>query len=226
MSGQTAVRACGVGLFLAVMALGGGAAAFGEESKPRAGCFPVSQRTGKNGCWIMAEHSLGVLPQSAVFWHLSTYSNLAAAEAAKGPRDTVVESLDKVWLFTIGEAGQRSAGGTSVADIGPIPISAGVSYSAQYMEAIFRPGAETLPHTHPGPEVWYHETGGVCLETPQGKGEGHAGDRGYIVPGGTPMRLTVVGHEERRSIVMILVETGKPWTNVGKEPWVPKGLCR
>ncbi len=173
----------------------------------------------------MAEHSFGALPQGPVFWHLSTYPTRAAAEAAKGPHDTVVESLDKVWLLTIGEAGHRSASGKFVAEIGPLPVSAGASYTAQYMEAIFPPGAETVPHTHPGPEVWYHEAGGVCLETPKGKGEGHVGDGGFIVPGDLPMRLTVIGKEERRSLVLILGETGKPPFD-RKISWVPVGLCR
>lgn len=173
----------------------------------------------------MAEQPFGALPKAPVFWHLSTYPTRAAAEAAKGSRDTVVEALDKIWVLTIAEAGHRAVDGKFVAEIGPLPVNAGVSYTATYMEAIFAPGAETVPHTHPGPEVWYHEAGGVCLETPQGKGEGHVGDGGFIVPGGLPMRLTVVGKEERRSLVLILGETGKP-SFVRGISWVPKGLCR
>jgi len=55
----------------------------------------------------MASESLGQLSQPAVFWHLDSYPTRAAAEAAKGPRGTVVEALDRVWLFTIGESGWR-----------------------------------------------------------------------------------------------------------------------
>jgi quercetin dioxygenase-like cupin family protein len=210
---------------LAVLALGMGDAARGEEPRMLAACLPVSQRTGPVGCWIMAQEALGPLPQTPLFWHLSTFPNRAAAEAAKGPGATVMEALDQVWVFSIGAAGVWAPGGKSVAEIGPLPVNVGAKYTAQYMEAIFPPGAETQPHTHPGPEAWYHAAGGVCLETPEGKAFGQAGDNGFIAPGDRPMRLTVTGKEERRSIVLILHETGKPASNLDMK-WVPKGLCR
>jgi quercetin dioxygenase-like cupin family protein len=213
------------GIALAVLGLGMFDAAWGEESRMLATCLPVSQRTGPVGCWIMAQESLGPMSETPLFWHLSTYPNRAAAEAAKGPGDTVMEALDQVWLFTIGAAGVRAPGGKPVAEIGPLPVRSGTKYTAQYMEAIFPPGAETRPHTHPGPEAWYHAAGGVCLETPEGKAFGRAGDNGFIVPGDRPMRLTVTGKEERRSIVLILHETGKPASSLDTK-WTPKGLCR
>lgn len=213
------------GSALAMLALGVGDAAWGQESRMLATCLPVSQRTGPVGCWIMAQESLGPMPPTPLFWHLSTYPNRAAAEAAKDPGATVMEALDQVWLFTIGANGVRTPGGKLVAEIGPLPVTPGVQYTAQYMEAIFPPGAQTRPHTHPGPEAWYHAVGSVCLETPEGKAFGRAGDNGFIVPGDRPMQLTVTGKEERRSIVLILHETGKPASGRDTK-WVPKGLCR
>jgi quercetin dioxygenase-like cupin family protein len=207
------------------LVLGVGDEARAEESRMLATCLPVSQRTGPVGCWIMAQESLGPMPDTPLFWHLTTYPNRAAAEAAKGPGATVMEALDQVWLFTIGGPGLRTHGGKPVADIGPLPVKSGVKYTAQYMEAIFPPGAETRPHTHPGPEAWYHAAGGVCLETPEGKAFGQAGDNGFIVPGDRPMRLTVMGKEPRRSLVLILHETGKPASGFDTG-WEPKGLCR
>ena len=68
-------------------------------------CRPVSERAGEVGCWIIAHVPQGQLSQPAVFWHLDTYPTRTEAEAAKGPRGTVVEALGKIWLFTIGEAG-------------------------------------------------------------------------------------------------------------------------
>src|SRR5580765_4980577 len=81
---------------LAMLSLGVGEAAWGEESRMLATCLPVSQRTGPLGCWIIAQESLGPVPETPLFWHLSTYSNRAAAEAAKGPGATVMEALDQV----------------------------------------------------------------------------------------------------------------------------------
>lgn len=82
------------------------------QSLPTRGCFPVSERAGRDvGCWLIVSEPLGRLSQSAVFWHLDRYPNRVEAELAKGPRSTVVEALGQVWLFTIGEAGWRPRGG-------------------------------------------------------------------------------------------------------------------
>ena len=118
-------------------------------------CKPLSQRTGELGCWITAHTDLGPLPQEPIFWHLDTYPTRAAAEAAKGPRGTVVESLGKVWLLTIDVAGWGPSRGKRVAKVGPLPVSANTKYSAQYMEAIFTPGMTAPAHKHSGPEAWY-----------------------------------------------------------------------
>ena len=93
-------------------------------------CKPISDRTGDLGCWIIAHEPIGQLNQSQVFWHLDVYPTREAAEAAKGPQGTVVDSLGKTWLLTIAEEGWRPIGGERVAEIGPLPITAGEKYSA------------------------------------------------------------------------------------------------
>jgi quercetin dioxygenase-like cupin family protein len=188
-------------------------------------CKPVSQRTGELGCWITANSSLGQLPQQPVFWHLDAYPTRAAAEAAKGARGTVVESLGKIWLFTIDVAGSRPSGGERVAEIGPLPIEASAQYSAQYMEAIFTPGMTAPAHRHSGPEAWYTLAGETCLETPEGKMVGRAGGSHVIVPGGPPMHLTATGTETRRALVLILHDSTQPPTTPAHD-WTPTGLCR
>lgn len=188
-------------------------------------CKWVADRTGEVGCWIMAHEPVGQLTRSEIFWHLDVYPTRAAAEAAKGPRGTVIESLGKVWLLSIEDAGWRPAGGERVAEIGPLPVIAGERYTAQYMEAIFTPGMTAQTHTHPGPEAWYTMAGETCLETPQGKQIGRAGGQHVIVSGGTPMHLTATGTERRRSLVLILHESSKPAATIGHD-WTPKGLCR
>ena len=87
-------------------------------------CVPVSERAGREfGCFITAREELGALPaQPPLYWHLDTFPTVAAAQAAKGPRGTVVESLGRVWLFTIADAGYRPPGGTRVDRIGPLPL--------------------------------------------------------------------------------------------------------
>jgi len=187
-------------------------------------CRPVSERTGEAGCWITAHAALAELPQAPVFWHLDTYPTRAEAEAANGPRGTVVESLGKIWLLTIDIAGWRPAGGERVAEIGPLPVSSGARHAAQYMEAIFTPGMTAPAHRHSGPEAWYTVTGETCLETPAGKLVGRAGGSHVIVPGGPPMHLTATGTETRRALVLILHDSTRPPTTP-EHDWKPKGLC-
>ena len=188
-------------------------------------CRPVSQRNDELGCWIIANAAVGQLPQHPIFWHLDTYPTHAEAEAAKGSRGTVVESLGKVWLFTIDVAGWHPSGGARVAEIGPLPVSVDAKYSAQYMEAVFTPGMTAPAHRHSGPEAWYTLTGETCLETPEGKMVGRAGGPPVIVPGGPPMHLTATGTETRRALVLILHDSTQAPTTPTRD-WTPKGLCR
>ena len=124
-------------------------------------CPPVGERTDEVGptCYT-AKVDLGLLPEGPVFWHLHTYPTLATAEAAKGPRGTVVESLGKVWLFTIADSKWHPSSGRRVAKIGPLPVDPGVHYEAVYMQSIFTPGMTAPVHTHSGPEAFYNLTGG------------------------------------------------------------------
>jgi len=173
----------------------------------------------------MVDDPVGALPLEPVFWHLDTYPSRAAAEAAKTRRGTVVESLGKVWLFTIAERDWRPISGDHVADVGPLPVRQGIMYSATYMEAIFTPGMTSSTHTHSGPEAWYTLAGETCLETPDGIMVGRAGGPPVIVPAGPPMHLTATGTVERRAIVLILHDESQPATTV-THTWTPKGLCK
>jgi quercetin dioxygenase-like cupin family protein len=188
-------------------------------------CRPVSERTGELGCWITADVAVGRLPNEPIYWHLDAFVRRAQAEAAKGPRGTVLESLGKIWLLTIDVAGWRPTGGERVAEIGPLPVRAEASYSAQYMEAVFTPGMTAPAHRHSGPEAWYTLTGETCLETPDGTMVGRAGGSYVIVPGGPPMHLTATGTDTRRAVVLVLHDSAQPATTPAPD-WTPKGLCR
>ncbi len=188
------------------------------------GCKPLAERTSEAGCWIIQSQPLGVLPKAPVFWSLDIYPTRIAAEAAKGPHSTVVEALDKIWLFTIDQASDPPSGVQRVTRIGPLPITNGESYTAQYMEAILTPGSVARTHRHPGPEAFYTEAGESCLETPEGKTIGTKGVD-IIVPEGQPMSLTASGKETRRSIVLVLHSSNRPWMDMA-EDWKPKGLCK
>ena len=164
------------------------------------------------------------MPPGPIAWHLDTYATRAAAEAAKGPRGTVVESLGQIWLFTIDEVGWRPPAGTRVAESGPLPVDATTDYTAVYMEAIFDPGMTAAIHSHSGPEAFFTVTGETCLETPGGALTGRAGGPVVIVPGGPPMLLTATGAIRRRGVVLILHDSSQPATSMVHD-WTPKGLC-
>lgn len=196
-----------------------------EGRKPT--CQPVAQRTGEVGCWILTTQLLETLPaDQPLYWHLYNFPDLDAANAARQGEETVTTSLGKVWLMNVAPNAWRAAGGERVAVIGPLPVLPGERYAVEYMEAISPPGFDSPVHVHPGPEAWYTTAGEVCLETPDGKSVGRAGDaRGVVVPGNLPMRLSVTGTELRRSIVMIVHDASKPHT-VLSGAWTPRGLCR
>jgi quercetin dioxygenase-like cupin family protein len=188
------------------------------------GCnTPAGERTSEVGCYLDATELLGELPQGPLFWHLYNYPTRAAAEAAKGSRGTVVESFDRVWLYTIAEAGWHPSSGARVAVIGPLRTVAGKQYTARYMEAVFRPGMQARTHQHSGPEAWYLVSGSQCLETPEGITVAHAGDSA-VVREGPPMTLSSVGAETRRSVLLVLHDSSQPWMTLTSE-WTPKGLC-
>ncbi len=86
------------------------------------------------------------------------------------------------------------------------------------------PGTHTSVHTHSGPEAWYVLDGVQCLETPDGITVVRAGE-GSLVPEGPPMMLSSVGTETRRSVLLVLHDSSKPWT-MSEMQWKPKGCVR
>jgi quercetin dioxygenase-like cupin family protein len=155
---------------------------------------------------------------------LYVYPNRAAAEAAKGPRGTVVESFGKIWLYTIAESEWRPSTGERIAVIGPLEIDADRPYTARYMEAVFSPGMHSSIHRHSGPEAWYVLAGAQCLETPEGIIVARAGESA-VVRRGPSMRLSSVGTETRQSVLLVLHDVSQPWIAYVSEDWKPKGLC-
>jgi hypothetical protein len=101
-----------------------------------------------------------------MFWHLVNYPTRAEAEKAKGPRGTVLDAFEKIWLSTIAESGWQTPGGTRVAEIGPLPGISNEQYTAHYMEALSARGSSSemytdmtalrLGTTSPEKCVWKH----------------------------------------------------------------------
>ena len=191
-------------------------------------CIPVAQRAGRAfGCFITARQELGRLQdQPALYWHLDTFPTRDAAERARDTRSSVVESLGRIWLFTIAPSGWRpsASAGTRVARIGPLPLVAADSLAAVYMEGVFQPGMSSVVHRHAGVEAWFTLEGSMCLETPTGTVLQAARDTGVLVPAGVPMRLTGTGTGPRRSVVLILQDATQPRSTPAPD-WTPRGSC-
>jgi quercetin dioxygenase-like cupin family protein len=188
-------------------------------------CKPASARTQEIGCWILADNPVGQLTKPQLFWHLDAPTRLAA-QADGEPRGTVIESFGKVWLMSIEDETWRSTHGNRIAEIGPLPVAAGEKYSARFMEADFKPGMTAPAHIHSDPEAWYAVGGETCLETSEGRMQiSRPGGPPVIVPTGLSMRLTAIGTERRRSIVIILHQSSQPATTMVHD-WTPKALCK
>jgi quercetin dioxygenase-like cupin family protein len=194
-------------------------------SRVPGGCdVPVTARSSEVGCYLTATETLSTLPPGDLFWHLYQYPTRAAADSAK-PHSfgTVVESFGKVWLYAIAPEHWRPGGGQRVAVIGPLRVNSAAQYTARYMEAVFPPGMQTSVHTHSGPEAWYILSGVQCLQTPDTESITRAG-QSAVVPMGPAMVLTGMGTEMRRSVVLVLHDTSKPWMTIATD-WKPAAPC-
>jgi hypothetical protein len=196
-------------------------------TRVQGGCEVLaSQRAKETGCYLLAKQPLRKLPAKEVFWHLYAYPTRAAAEAARsGSAGTVVESLGKIWLFTIAGSNWRPPAGDRVAVIGPLPVVNGKSYVARYMEAVFPPNQaiQTAVHQHSGPEAWYVVTGAQCLRTPESVLVLRAGEGGFVRPGPS-MMLTSIGTETRRAVLLVLHDASQPWMTITSD-WTPTTQC-
>ena len=199
-----------------------GGAAYAQQPSELVSCKPVIQSTGENGCWILTSHPLGV-SSVPVYWTLDVFPSRDLAEQAKGTHGTVVESLGKVWLLTIGEKPGPDSGGVRVTQIGPLAVEKDRSYTAQYMETSPKPGMVSKTHLHSGIEAFYTESAETCLETPSGVQIGKEGSN-IVVPEGVPMELTAVGAEPRRGLILVLHDASKPPTTL-VDDWKSKHLC-
>lgn len=184
---------------------------------------PVSARTTNFGCYLITETPLDPVPEAPVFWYLYSFPSRAVAEGAKSANGTVVEAFGRIWLMTLAGEGWRSSAGDFAGRVGPLLLKPGAPYTARYMEATFGPGMHTGMHRHSGPEAWFVLSGTQCLETPEGSTVVSAG-QGGVVREGPPMMLSSVGTEIRTALVLVVHESGKPWS-VAAHDWNAKGIC-
>jgi hypothetical protein len=166
----------------------------------------------------VAERKVKQLPPGPLFWRLETFPALAQAQAAAGPTGLVAEVSGKIWLFTLGPKGGSAAGGTTVAEIGPVPRVTAPEYLLRINHAGGPPGAKTPVHTHPGSEVFYVLAGRLGQRTPHGVA--HA-DTGRSMNGhgpDTPMVVFNAGTTDLDQLVMFVVDATRPFSSPAQMP--------
>jgi quercetin dioxygenase-like cupin family protein len=175
------------------------------------------------GCQLIARARIGMVPGDALFWHLTTFPSVRAAQELRGRDDLVAEAEGKVWLFSFGPRRAIPSRGRHVASVGPLPLPWAQTYEVVVYDVAMPAGAHTQVHTHPGPEAWYVIEGQQCLETPVGTIQARSGQAAVAPPGGTPMRLTNNGKKVRRALFIVIYDAALPWT--APSDWQPTDAC-
>jgi quercetin dioxygenase-like cupin family protein len=164
----------------------------------------------------LVERKVTALPVGELFWHLSTFDTSEQAQKAAGPLGLVAEYDGKVWLFTLGHAGEASKGGKQVATIGPLPQITANEYLLRVNEAGGPPGSKTAAHTHPGSESFYVISGELTQKTPHGEARVTAGQSMVGHGGGDPMVVSNSGSGDLKELALFVVDANKPFSSPAK----------
>jgi len=171
------------------------------------------------------EMKIKQLPKGELFWRIENFPTVDAAKAAapayRWNPDTVsydglpsmaAEIDGKAWLFTLGPKGGATAGGTKVAEIGPVPPLSAPEYLLRVNYGHGLPGSRTPVHTHPGSETFYVLSGRLAQRTPQGVRDVDAGHTMNGHPAGTVMEVFNSGSAELKALIMFVVDATKPFS--------------
>jgi hypothetical protein len=166
----------------------------------------------------LAEKKIAELPAGSLYWRIENFPTLAQAQSAAGPMALAVESRGKVWLFTLGSSGGSTAGGTKVAEVGPIPRVVAPQYLLRINEASGPPGSVTPQHTHPGSEAFYVLAGEQTIRTLKGTTRVRAGQPETGYGADNPMEVSSSGSTDLHSLVMFVVDATRPFSSPAKLP--------
>ncbi len=218
----TAVITCALALAFTTDSLQGQAAAAHEHMVANCVEVPLGEKRPHFGCFKIGVAKGLQFSQPAIYWHLRTFPNRGAADAAKSSTGVVVEEEGRVWLSEFGPKDSAPRGGEAVAVIGPLELLPAKTYDAEIAYAVLRPGDRSRVHTHPGPEAWYVLAGEQCLETPAGTRKAHTGETMFVAPS-VAMELSVTGTSVRRAFAVVIHDSTKEWGT--PSDWKPTGAC-
>jgi mannose-6-phosphate isomerase-like protein (cupin superfamily) len=161
----------------------------------------------------LVERRLAALPPGPLFWRVENFPSAAEAQRAEEPTSLVAEAAGRVWLFTLSAAGGTSAGGTQVAEVGPIPTVSAPQYLLRINQVSGQPGSVTPVHTHPGSEAFYVLAGETTQRTPHGVMRVGAGQASAGHGADMPMEVSSSGETDLLSLVMFVVDATKPFSS-------------
>jgi quercetin dioxygenase-like cupin family protein len=166
----------------------------------------------------VVEKKLHELPQGPLYWRVENFPALDQAQhaAAASPTSLAASISGKVWLFTLGQKGGATPGGTKVAEIGPVPVFAASEYLLRINHAGGPPGSKTRVHSHPGSESFYVLAGQVSQKTPHGTNHADAGQAMVGHGPNMPMEVSSSGTTELDQLVMFLLDATKPASTPAK----------
>jgi quercetin dioxygenase-like cupin family protein len=164
----------------------------------------------------LVEKMVTELPSGDLFWRIDNFDTKEQAQQAADPMGLVAEAKGKVWLFTLGPAGEASKGGKKVAEIGPLPQISATQYLLRVNEAGGPPGSVTSVHTHPGSEAFYVISGELTQKTPHGVIRVPAGQTTVGHGGDTPMEVSSSGSTNLEEFALFVVDANRPFSSPAK----------
>jgi hypothetical protein len=160
----------------------------------------------------VAEKKLNGLPAGPLYWRIENFPTLDQAQnaAAASPTSLAAAVSGKVWLFTLGQKGGMTPGGTKVAEVGPVPVFEAPEYLLRINHAGGPPGSKTPVHSHPGSESFYVLAGQVGQRTPHGENRTEAGQSLVGHGPDMPMEVFSSGTTDLDQLVMFLLDATRP----------------
>jgi hypothetical protein len=166
----------------------------------------------------LAEKKVAALPAGDLYWRIENFPSVEQAKGAAGEWSLVTESAGKVWLFTLGAAGGATPGGSKAAEVGPIPRVSAQEYLLRINEATGAPGSVPPVHSHPGSEAFFVLAGEQSIRGAHGTMVVRAGQPEAGHAPAMPMQVSSSGSVNLHSLVMFVVDAGKPFSSPATLP--------
>jgi hypothetical protein len=179
----------------------------------------------------VAEMKVPELPKGPLYWRVENFPTLDQAKAAAskyrwnpdtvsydGAPSMAAEVAGKAWLFTLGQKGAATPGGTKVAEIGPVPPLSAPEYLLRINYGSGPPGAKTPVHSHFGSEAFYVIAGKLGQRTLHGAAYVETGDTMNGHGAGMPIEVFNAGTTDLSALIMFVVDADKPFSSPAKLP--------